>query len=77
MCRILIFLIFFISLQSNAQMHKWEMNTFKNAEKSRKWRSRRTVSFLWTRSKRPRKDRKKKFTYGQITNGPRNSRGKR
>ena len=56
-------------------MYRWQMDTFKNAEKSRKWRSKKKVSLLWTRS--TKKKRKKKFTYGQPTTSPRNSRGKR
>jgi len=70
----LIFLLL-LAYRSYGQMYRWQMDTFKNAEKSRKWRSKKKVSFLWTRS--TKKKRKKKFSYGQPTTSPRNSRGKR
>ena len=76
MSRCLILLLVFLSLQSYGQMYSWQMDTFKNAEKSRKWRSKKKVSFLWTRSTK-KKRRKKQFTYGQSTTSPRNPRGKR
>jgi len=66
-----------ISSQGYGQMYKWEMNTFKNAEKARKWRSKKKVSMLWTRKKPSKRNTRKKYTYGQSTTGPRNSRGKR
>ena len=75
MSRCLMLLLVFLSIQSYGQMYRWQMDTFKNAEKSRKWRSKKKVSFLWTRS--TKKKRKKKFSYGQPTTSPRNSRGKR
>ncbi len=76
MNRYLILLLVFLSIQSYGQMYRWQMDTFKNAEKSRKWRSKKKVSFLWTRSTKKNKKRKQ-FNYGQPTTSPRNSRGKR
>ena len=71
----LIFLLL-LAYRSYGQMYRWQMDTFKNAEKSRKWRSKKKVSFLWTRSTKKNK-KTKKFNYGKSTTSPRNSRGKR
>ena len=71
----LIFLLL-LAYQSYGQMYRWQIDTFKNAEKSRKWRSKKKVSLLWTRSTKKNKKRKQ-FNYGKSTTSPRNSRGKR
>ena len=47
-------------------MYQWQMDTYKNAEKARKWRSGQRVRKLWTNKKKV-KGRRRKYTYGQPT----------
>lgn len=47
-------------------MKGWEYNTYKNAEKARKWKSKQRNSRIQL-PKRNRKPRKNKYTYGQPT----------
>ena len=51
------------------QMHQWEMNQYKSAEKARKWRSKQKTAKLWTQSPKRTKGsgRRKRYTYGQPT----------
>jgi hypothetical protein len=69
----LIVIIFFMLVSfgghSQNQMYQWEMDTYKNAEKARKWRSTKTTSKLWARKRKSKPSwiRRREFTYGQPT----------
>lgn len=64
----LLITLLFTSTQVSGQMYQWQMDTFKNAEKARKWRSKKKRKEIWNPKKRKVSAiRRRKFTYGQPT----------
>jgi hypothetical protein len=64
---VIILFLFILSIgKGQNQMYQWQMDTYKNAEKARRWRSGQKVRKLWV-PKRKEKMRRRKYTYGQPT----------
>ena len=49
--RLILILLIILPLGVSSQVYQWEINTFKNAEKTRKWRTKKGLAF----SNKPRK----------------------
>lgn len=57
-----------LSLVSQGQMYQWQMDTFKDAEKARKWRSKQKRTKIYKpKQRKVSAYRRRKFTYGQPT----------